>query len=101
MATVVVVCGGREVKRRVRGKEEARALRRRFGTLSAGLLEPSWCSSRAFLGPLWQGSALRTTISREGGDDSQRVDRAMQSVHLVRAHVTLKNHIFAQKYLNM
>ena len=90
MATevVVVVCGRREVKRRVR-EEEASALRRPFEGLSAAVLEPYWCSSSAFWGlssvlpgegrvfwrnPVARG-ALHTTITRDGAD-TQRVTQA-------------------------
>ena len=109
------VCGGkRRVRRRVRGAKEALSLKETlrapfpgfFRNLSGALLG---AFLGAFIGPsgdLWQGGALRTTITGEGGDDSQRVNRVIPAcgTHrhvcyvciLVRAQLTLKSHILAQ-----
>ena len=83
---VVVDRGGKEVKRRVEGEEEASALRRPFGRQSPGssgalvvlvrylprVVDLCQCSPEAM-------SAHRTTITGKDGDDSQRVNRVTQA----------------------
>ena len=63
---MVVVCGGREVRKNVEGEEGASALRRPFGRSSRGL---SRASHQSFRGPL----------PAQDGDDSQRVNRVIQA----------------------
>ena len=92
---------------------------RRGLSLGEALRTPFWspCGARPvhFLelssGLFWRSlvarGALRTTITEEGGDDSQRMNRVIDwygvlivillCVLSVRAHFTLKNHILARK----
>ena len=92
MASEVVVVVWRVGSEEEDNKEkEAPALRRHFGSPSRGpsgaflvlvrYLSRAVCQS--FRGPLqavlWQEGALRTTIMRKDGDDSQRVNRVIQA----------------------